>query len=210
MNWKKGISLIVHAAIVALVFYMWYFVSLNVPRRGLTIPRLKESLQWFTTLSNLFQGVVSLVTIAALLGGFDRAAWVRTLRWAGATAIGVTFFTVLFFLGPRDGFPSLYGRTGRYSHLIIPLLSMAAFAALDRSGPLPWRSIVWAMAPLLVYEAAYILNLARHGWLGPARVLYDIYGFASHGTTGAAIAIAVMTVGTGLVAAGLKLLRGPG
>ena len=207
MSATKVISAVVHAAIALTVFLVWYFIALNAPKRGLSWANLADSLKWFTTLSNLLQGIASLVMVIALLCGFDQALWLKALRWAAATSVGVTFFTVLLFLGPSQGYQGFYDDSGLYYHLIVPLAAMLAFVLLDRGGGLPWGYILIALAPFVLYGLGYSLNLIVNGF-GPSRYAHDLYGFAQHGAKSVVISIAGMTTLAAGTAALLRLLRG--
>ena len=82
--------------------------------------------RYFTVDSNILAAVVSLVLLALELGtlksGSALPEWTLTLKAVGATAVGVTFFTVVLFLGPMMSYAAMFAGTNLFMHLITPLL----------------------------------------------------------------------------------------
>ena len=114
------------------------------------------SLRYYTVQSNLFAGVV------ALLALFYQGRATKVLKLMSATATGLTFAVVLFFLGPLYGHWRMYKRANLFFHLIVPLLSMIEFVLLT-DVPRKWKWKVLSAVPTLVYGLVYVLNILING-----------------------------------------------
>ena len=107
-----------------------------------------------------------------------------------ATATGLTFAVVAFFLGPMYGYHRMYKNANLYFHLIVPLIAMIDFILLtDVPKKMKWK-ILSAMLTVL-YGIGYILNILINGKGGRYPNNNDFYFFLRWGW---GVAIVIFTV----------------
>ena len=201
----KKISIALNLAIAAVTLFAWLKMALRIDENGvLSAPGL-HSLKYFTVLSNLLQGVASLIYAVALLTGGAPLA-VRVLKYAATTSVALTFATVVCFLGPVFGFKGMYEGANLWFHLLTPVLAALDFVLLDRSGPIPFAASFVAIVPMALYAAFYVTNLLVNG-VGEGRHTNDWYGFMRGGWSGAAVIAAVIALGTWAMALLMRLPR---
>ena len=158
------------------------------------------ALKYFTTLSNIYDGIVSAVLSAQLfqvLKGrremLSHAAFL--FKYTSTAAVSVTFLVVMVFLGPIYGYPMMFRGANLWLHLIVPVVSIVSFIALEDFFRISLKQSFLCMLPVLVYGAFYLGNLLINGtgrWPDPA----DIYGFTRWGMgIGLLIFLGIMTVG---------------
>ena len=132
------------------------------------------SLRYFTVQSNLFAGVVALIAL------FYQGKATKVMKLMSATATGLTFAVVLFFLGPLYGHWRMYKNANLFFHLIVPLLSMIDYILLtDAPKKMKWRVI--SAVPTVVYGLAYVLNILINGMGGRYPNNNDFYRFLRWG-----------------------------
>lgn len=173
-------------------------------RRGLS------SLKYYTTLSNLFAGIVSLMIL--LHGLFPgRAAALpqilSLLKYASAVSVALTFLVVLVFLGPRMGYRPLYAGDQLFLHAIGPVLAVLTFAVSPVLSGLSLKDSFTAVVPTLLYAAAYAGNLLKSG-LGEGENTNDWYGFAIGGLKSIPVVVPVILAVTWGLALAILRLRG--
>lgn len=141
----------------------------------------RGSLKYYTTLSNLFEGGAALLWLAVNAVGkmperVKRAA--DTLKYASCVCVGLTFLTVLVFLGPMYGYPKMYTYANFFFHLAVPVLAMAEFVFFH-SRAMSLSDNFLALLPTLLYGTVYLLNILINGLGEPFQ--RDIYGFVTWG-----------------------------
>ena len=120
----------------------------------------------FTILSNIFLGLVAIVTAIIAAAKKDKPFSLALLTWylAAASAGLVTFFTVVFFLAPvrvangKNYFDMLV-ETMFFLHFLNPVLAASAFVFLTGHSKITLKSRLLATSPVLVYSVPYILNV---------------------------------------------------
>ncbi|MEE3352061.1 MAG: hypothetical protein VZR13_06605 [Saccharofermentanaceae bacterium] len=142
-------------------------------------------LRYFTVQSNIFAGVVALVAL------FYQGKTTKVLKLMSATATGLTFAVVAFFLGPMYGYHRMYKHANLYFHLIVPLIAMIDFILLtDVPKKMKWK-ILSAMLTVL-YGIGYILNILINGMGGRYPRNNDFYFFLRWGWGVAILIFAVI------------------
>ena len=142
-------------------------------------------LRYFTVQSNIFAGVVALVAL------FYQGKTTKVLKLMSATATGLTFAVVAFFLGPMYGYHRMYKNANLYFHLIVPLIAMIDFILLtDVPKKMKWK-ILSAMLTVL-YGIGYILNILINGMGGRYPRNNDFYFFLRWGWGVAILIFAVI------------------
>ncbi len=153
------------------------------------------SLKFFTVDSNILEGIASLLLIIVAKTKRDGRP-VHLLKFSAASAVGVTFLTVIAFLGPLYGYEKMYLRANFLFHLLIPLLAMAEFVIFNEIK-LTIRDCLWCPAVVILYGIGYIINLFVNGFEQG-----DFYGFVNWGFgTGLGIfaVICLVSFGIGMV-----------
>ena len=169
-----------------------------------------RNLKYFTVLSNVFEGIVSLV-LAVCLVRVRRGSSARVphavflLKFLAAVTVAVTFLVVALFFGPWVGWRPLYRGANFWFHLVIPVLAMAEFVRFDRFDGVSFRETLLAPLPALIYGLVYTANLLVNG-AGSGPDANDFYGFVHWGyPVGVGIFAGILLVSW---AAGCLLRRG--
>ena len=136
-----------------------------------------RSLRFFTILSNLFCACASLaVALSSLQGTIPYGIWL--LKYVATSSVAVTFLTVMFFLGPTQGYKEQLKGWGLFLHLICPVLAIFSFCFLERAYPLSFAVSLLGMLPVGLYGALYLYKVV----LVPEESRWeDFYGFNRNG-----------------------------
>ena len=191
---KDRFRIILNIGIILTVFLSWG--NLTFFSSGFMSSRNFSSLKYFTILSNVFEAIVSIIWL-----------WKKDeqLKYIAAVSLSVTFFTVLFFLGPTMGYAAMFGGTCFWLHGAVPIASIAEFIYFDEE-PVSKKDQVLACMPLLIYGTVYLGNNLING-IGEWPNTNDWYGFLRWGyRTGLAI-FTVMIILAYNVAGILKKLQ---
>ena len=191
---RRAISGIIDLLIAVLVLWAWLSMVFRPGRHGALGADGLQSLRYFTVLSNLLRGGVSV----ACLCGMRAGRW----KYVATTAVALTFFVVMLFLGPAYGYAQMYVGANFWFHLVVPILAMADFLLFDREGAFTLRDSLLAMLPMLIYSLAYVGNLLKNGVKGN-----DWYGFAKNGPRSAVAAFLIILALNWVLAQALRLPR---
>ena len=170
-------------------------------RRGLS------SLKYYTTLSNLFAGIVSLLILLHVISGGKGSVspLLSLLKYSSSVSVALTFLVVLVFLGPRMGYRRLFAEEQLFLHAIGPLLAILTFIFSPLLSPLTFRDSFLALIPTLLYAVVYAGNILKNGF-GEGENTNDWYGFGIGGVkTFPVVILIVLTVTWGLAMALLRL-----
>ena len=191
---RMKISRIINLCIGIIVLWVWLSMTFRLGPLGAQSEGGFKNLRYFTVLSNLLQGGVSL---AYFFG-------IRTGRWkyTSTTAITVTFCVALFFLGPTRGYDAVYSGANFFSHLVVPVLSVMDFLVFDRSCTFALRDSLVTLIPFAAYGMFYMGNVLINGVEGN-----DWYGFAKAGPRFAISVFAIMLVANWIIALLIRLPR---
>ncbi len=185
----KIIRIILNVLITVTVLYTWWTMLFAV-QDGVLVSRGFSSLKYFTVLSNLLEAFASVCLILeAKKERFSRRT--EYLKYTACVAVALTFFTVIFFLGPRLGYISMFTGVSFWFHLIVPLAAMIE-ALIYCDTLYTKKEYAGMMIPLLLYGLFYIGNLFVNGY-GP-RHANDWYGFASWGIPAAGLIFCLIIV----------------
>ena len=188
---KKLGFLLLHLLIAFLSPYAWLSMVLRSSGGLLTATGL-ASLKYFTVLSNLLSGLASLILVLSRLLKKD-APWIHRLHYAAAVSVGLTFLTVIAFLGPLYGYEAMFEGSNLWLHLVLPLAAEAAFI-LFNPMPMTRRDNALAVLPMLLYGVGYVGNILANG-----RDANDWYSFLAWGyPAGVAIFLLILAVTFGL------------
>ena len=162
-----------------------------------------EAFKYFTVLSNVFGGVTAAVWLffAAFGKGKEPPRQVVLLKFAAAVSLGLTFLTVMVFLGPLYGYIAMLRKANLWFHLLIPLTAMTEFVLLNREK-ISVKNCAASMLPMLLYAAGYITYNAIMGRSADQPFRYDWYGFLLWGWgVGVCIFAVIIAVTFGIGAA---------
>jgi len=145
-----------------------------------------RNFKYYTTLTNVFCGIVSLITAILLLvkkGSIGKTA--MTFKLMAASLVGVTFLVVVLFLGPLYGHSNMYRGANLWFHLILPVTALIEFFFYRTEGKkedanIPFSDTLKAFVPTIVYGLFYIFNSLING-IGYGRDTNDWYGFIRWG-----------------------------
>ena len=135
---------------------------------------------FYTELSNLFAMAVCLVTAVCQAGAFltggEMPRAVRTLKYIVTSCLMMTFLTVVFVLAPMYGpdgyYVMLLTSSMLYNHFLNPVVAFLSFVLLERSTPLPRRTVRLAMIPTLLYGSVMLAANIAKVYKGPYPFLY--------------------------------------
>lgn len=154
--------------------------------------------RYFTTLSNIFAMIGCAVILPFSLTGAIRGGVViphafSLMKYVSAVSVCVTLLTVLFFLGPVQGYDKMLGGEGLYLHLIGPVLAVVSCCLLEKGWT--WAEGVLGMLPTVIYGTVYYVQvMERKKW-------EDFYGYNRGGRW--YISVLAMVVGTALICLGM-------
>ena len=204
---KRKAAILINLFVGVMSYGAWLWMVFAVSHGGPLAEGGLRSLKFFTNLSNLFNGAVSLAFAFRLMGSGWVSRRLKTWRLAGVCAAGLTFATVMGFLGPVFGFQYMFNGPNLFLHLLLPVISMLSFLFLERRGTLPLRSTLYAVLPTVLYSIGYLANVLVQG-AGDWPDRHDFYGFLLWGwPVGIAIACGLILL-SWLLAVLLRWLGG--
>lgn len=195
------IRIVLNILIALTVFVVWYLIITG--SGGTFLDRGFSSLKYFTILSNLFEGIVSIIWVIAALKcmrmtGTSSGLWfAERLKYVASAAVGLTFVTVMVFLGPLYGYPAMLEGGNLWLHLIIPLVAIGENIFLcDMS--FTKKDNLLTMIPAALYGVVYLINNIVNG-IGEWPDTNDWYGFLHWGYGGGVIAFAIVCIVSWLI-----------
>lgn len=137
--------------------------------------------KFFTTLSNVLAAVTALimvpVEIVALFKGSGIPNLALGLKYIGTVVVTLTFLTVLFYLGPTQGYKEMFSGVSFYTHFLGGAIALFSFCVLEE-GNLSMIWIIFAMIPMTLYALMYKHMVLDKGPLNGG--WEDFYGFNVH------------------------------
>ena len=150
----------------------------------------RDKLKFFTTQSNIFVAITALVIAACeiviLIKSLAKDSSVAValpviplvFKYTGTAAVALTMFTVIFFLGPTQGYKEMFSGKSFFTHLANPLLAIISFCFFENVTEL---SLLWAIVALLPFAIYGMLYYRKVMVLGPLNGGWeDFYGFNVH------------------------------
>ncbi len=187
---------------VLFAFYIMYCRS-----DGLLQAKGITAFKYFTVLSNVFGGIAAALWLTAAVRGKGAVIPrpVVLLKYTAAVCLGLTFVTVMVFLGPLYGYIAMLQKANLWFHLLIPLTAIAEFVFFNRE-PIGVKNCAASMLPMLAYATFYLFyNLIMGRDEDPFR--YDWYGFLLWGWGVGVVILAVICAGTFGIAALIRSLN---
>lgn len=120
-----------------------------------------RSLRYYTTLSNVFSALVCGAFLFVelkncTLCGVPFPHWLIVLKYISTATVTCTMLTVLFFLGPTQGYGVMLGGTSLFTHLIGPLLAILSFMLLEDFDSISIKEAALGLIPTIIYSAVYL------------------------------------------------------
>ena len=196
---RSKLRLIVNIIIVIIVFAAWGYMFTNKEPGALASAGIMN-LRYFTVLSNIAEGIVSLIWTILFIRGVDTSK-VDKAKYIAAVSVALTFSTIAFFLGPIYGLLSMYQGANFFFHLIVPVIAMLEYVFAG-GEPVGRRENLLAVLPMLLYGAVYLCNILINGREGN-----DWYGFVNWGLPVGILIFAVMCLATYGIGALLRFIR---
>ncbi len=192
------ITIVTNLFIGIMSFASWLSMAVFTDGSGMLSAASFASLKFFTVLSNLLNGAAALSYVWQLACKHRVTVNMYRLKLAAVSAVGVTFLTVVVFLGPVFGYGSMFQGSNFWMHLVLPVISFLDFIFGERGYTLSGREMLWVTVPTLLYEIGYLLNIALHG-IGAGPDANDFYGFLTWGAgVGAVIAAGMLLLTWGI------------
>ena len=166
------------------------------------------NLKYYTVLSNLICGIVTLIDLLTLVIKKRRISVL--FRLIAVSAVGVTFGVVAFFLQPMYREMNMYQGGNLWFHLIIPVTAMIEFICFDEDNwqgkdSFPFKYTIIAATSSVIYGFGYLINILING-KGEWPHSNDWYGFLNWGYPVGAIIFVVVVVLNWAVATGIRAL----
>ena len=119
---------------------------------------------YFTNISNLFVGFISLTnTILLTLSVVRNKNCIprafSLIKVIALSMTTLTFFIVLFEIGPIDGYQKNYSGRNFFTHLVVPNLSLLSYLFFEEKLKIRWEYSFTVLIPLLVYSLTYVINV---------------------------------------------------
>ncbi len=160
-----------------------------------------SSLRFFTVLSNLLNGAVSLCSVWWTKQNKEITTAKKVWKLTATASVGLTFLTVAVFLGPLYGYELMFNGANFWFHLVLPVLSMVSYMFFEKEFRLSFRYTFFAVLAPFFYSVGYVGNLLVNG-VGEWPDRNDFYGFVTWGVPIAgviALSVYLMTWGIAVV-----------
>lgn len=185
---RRGILIIIDSAIVILTVIAMLLIFGVLGGKASYVS--ENCFMFYTVDSNLLMALTSLLCLFFAARGKDVPEWLRVLRLSSTAALAFTFFTVVLFLGPRQGYGDMFSSFNLIMHLFTPVLAVVSFLLYPDHLGSNEKHWLWSLVPTVIYASVYYINVLVLGrW-------DDEYGFTSGGTW----YISVLVTGAALIA----------
>ena len=161
MQRSERIRAIAAAIINAVVFGMMVYCFITLVRSFING---NNRFIYFTNISNLLVGLMAAVNAVFLLLSVIKnkncVPYIFSLiKLVLISMTTLTFFTVLFVIGPIDGYPKSYSGRNFFTHLVVPVLSLVSYLFFEEKSKLQWRHSFIALIPFAIYAVVYVINV---------------------------------------------------
>ena len=195
-NRKQKIRQILNICIAIVVPAAWLMMAFG--GEGTLSENGLGNLKYFTVLSNIMEGIASVVWLLCSGARQDKHDSAERFKYIAATSVFLTFTTVVAFLGPLYGYNTMFNGANLFFHLLVPVAAVAEIVLLtDYRFTLKDNNL--AILPSLIYGIVYIVNIMING-VGEWPDTNDWYLFLSWGYKIGAVIFLSMTIVTWLLA----------
>ena len=200
---RIGIRKILNIIIAIVVAGSW--VAIFVSSSGTLMHNGINSMKYFTVLSNLLEGIASLIWLVSTRRNGRASARAELLKYIAAAAVGLTCVTVLVFLGPLYGYPEMFAGPSLYMHLLTPVIAVAEMIFLSDTEFTGKDNRLVVLSPL-IYGVFYLGNNIING-IGEWPDTNDWYLFLAWGYPVGILIFAVICVVTWLLGLAMRKLH---
>ena len=182
-------NFISNTLIVALVLAA--IVSVFFGSSGILQASHWEAFKYFTVDSNVLVGITSLLSLIYLWKKDGKyPLWLVICKMAATISVGITFATVMLYLGPIYGYHMMFENYNLFMHLIIPVIALITFLLLEPKSELKFKYNFFTLIPVSIYGLFYLINLAVTNDYG------NVYGndWYAFGTFGIGIGLVCLVV----------------
>ena len=189
MDKKVLVKKIVGLVISLFIFVSATFICINAPINGyrfgnIIVPGGDASFfRYFTNLSNLYAGIVSLIVFIFSLIHFKEdyvlPKWLRVVQLTAVTSLVLTFLTVLVFIAPTfamngNNYFDMFMYDMFFFHFFNPVLIFIVFLFFSKGDKLNWIECLFGVIPMVVYGIFYSIVVL-------SGIMEDFYGFTFGG-----------------------------
>lgn len=200
---RSRIRLIVNVFLVIAVagswLYMFAFGEGALASNGI------RSLKYFTTLSNLFVGFASVIWLIRTYKDGKAGRRAELIKYIAAASVGLTFITVMVFLGPLYGYPAMFAGGSLFMHLITPLTALGEVIFLS-DAEYTRKDNLLVIIPPLIYGTFYLGNVYINGF-GEWPDYNDWYMFLTWGYPVGMLIFAIACLATWLFGLAMRKLH---
>ena len=157
---KNSIRKYINIFLVIAVLGSW--IAIFVSASGTLMHNGINSLKYFTVLSNLFEGLASVVWLISSRNNGKASARAELLKYIAAAAVGLTCVVVLTFLGPLYGYPEMFAGPSLFMHLLTPVIAIAEIIFLSDFTYTRRENRLVMLSPI-VYGVVYLGNNLING-----------------------------------------------
>lgn len=186
---------IINICLIVMVAGAW--ISMTLYGKGTLAQNGLGNLKYFTVLSNFFEAIASAVWLSEVRKNGRPSDRAERLKYVAAASVGLTFVTVMGFLGPLYGYIAMFVGANLFFHLIVPVLSMAEMVFLS-DLKFTRRDNNLTVIPPIIYGVIYIANTLING-IGEWPNRNDWYSFLIWGYPVGILIFAVLCLVTWLV-----------
>ena len=189
MSRKDLVFKIIGLVINLFVFGSAVFICINAPINGyrfgvIVVPGGDASFfRYFTNLSNLYAGIVSLIvfifSLIHIKEDYALPKWLRIVQLSAVTSLVLTFLTVLVFVGPTyaangNNYFDMYMYDMFFFHFFNPILVFIVFLFFSKGEKLNWKECLFGIIPMVLYAIFYSIVVL-------SGTMEDFYGFTFGG-----------------------------
>ncbi len=200
---KDKIRKLVNIFLVIAVAGSWYAILFF--STGPLVQNGIGSMKYFTVLSNLFEGVASVIWLISTYKNGKAGIKVECLKYIAAAAVGLTCVTVLVFLGPLYGYLAMFVGGNLFMHLLTPVIAIAEMIFLSDTAFTSKDNRLVVLSPL-IYGVFYLGNNLING-IGEWPDTNDWYQFLAWGYPVGILIFAVICVVTWLLGLAMRKLH---
>lgn len=163
-----------------------------------------KNFKYYTVLSNVFAGIVSVISLA--VSGEKKKDMITVLRLTAASMVTITFLTIALFLGPLYGMARMYRNANFFFHLVVPVITVINYLFVADNAAVKFKATFMSAALTFLYGLVYLMNCIING-IGEWPDTNDWYGFLNWGYPVGLMIFAVITLFSWLVAVILRFIR---
>ena len=162
LNNKRSIRALIAAIIVSLSTFICVVISV------ISLGEKESAFHYFTNLSNLLSATGALLMLPYAVEGirkkrFTMPRWVSLFQYAGAVSVFITMTCACTIIYAAKGAAFAFGKHQLWLHLIIPILAIVLFLAVETGQYLTKKDSFIAQIPFWIYTLVYFVMVVLVG-----------------------------------------------